>query len=332
MVIWGRAYFKVSLSPVSPCACPAILHRSFPQGPPQPQPAYKYLIMAYAQQFAYPVHDQHNNTHIQQRSALYHYDTSEGSSVLDPAALSEPNTNTTMSPGQHPHYRRDSFTNSTGVLSPAESASNWDHKLHAPGLGIEHAASLPPSNPFHHDNDAFVSREAPHNSATYAAHAWNFDQHSGTCTPTGFDVFPSTHDFEHAQYPHGVPEPSHPTYPTFTPVQRDPGYVPAPQVNTPMSPHSHTDWMAMAEAESKSRAMPQRMRSPPRTYADFQKRDGIRKKNARVDIPPERSLETIERLIGQTTNEDEIKELKAQKRLLRNREAAYVYLFVLFIV
>lgn len=55
---------------------------------------------------------------------------------------------------------------------------------------------------------------------------------------------------------------------------------------------------------------------------DFQRRDGIRKKNGRIDIPHERNIQTIDELIEQTTDEDTLKELKQQKRLLRNREAA----------
>ncbi|EPS38599.1 hypothetical protein H072_7690 [Dactylellina haptotyla CBS 200.50] len=52
------------------------------------------------------------------------------------------------------------------------------------------------------------------------------------------------------------------------------------------------------------------------------RRDGIRKKNARFDIPAERTLLNIDALITQSTDEGEIKELKQQKRLLRNRQAA----------
>jgi len=53
--------------------------------------------------------------------------------------------------------------------------------------------------------------------------------------------------------------------------------------------------------------------------------DGIRKKNARFDIPAEMNLTNIDQLISQSTDEQEIKELKQQKRLLRNRQAAYVF-------
>lgn len=52
------------------------------------------------------------------------------------------------------------------------------------------------------------------------------------------------------------------------------------------------------------------------------RRDRIRKKNARFEIPAERTLNNIDQLIGQSTNEEETRELKQQKRLLRNRQAA----------
>ena len=88
-----------------------------------------------------------------------------------------------------------------------------------------------------------------------------------------------------------------------------------------MSPHSNQDWMVVADAE---RNMSKRLRtgSPPRTSVDLQRRDGIRKKNGRIDIPLERNINTIDELIEQATDDETLKELKQQKRLLRNREAA----------
>ncbi|GME26158.1 hypothetical protein AOQ84DRAFT_305905 [Neofusicoccum parvum] len=68
--------------------------------------------------------------------------------------------------------------------------------------------------------------------------------------------------------------------------------------------------MAMAAQEMESRPINKR------------KRPDVRKKNIRFEIPPERSLLNIDQLIAQSTNEEEIKELKQQKRLLRNRQAA----------
>ena len=52
------------------------------------------------------------------------------------------------------------------------------------------------------------------------------------------------------------------------------------------------------------------------------RRNGVRKKNARIAIPYQRSLAVIEQLIQQSQNQAELKELKSQRRLLRNREAA----------
>jgi hypothetical protein len=59
-----------------------------------------------------------------------------------------------------------------------------------------------------------------------------------------------------------------------------------------------------------------------RSHNELRRGDGIRKKNARFDIPAERNLSNIDHLIAQSTDEQEIKELKQQKRLLRNRQAA----------
>ncbi|EGX92066.1 bZIP transcription factor, putative [Cordyceps militaris CM01] len=52
------------------------------------------------------------------------------------------------------------------------------------------------------------------------------------------------------------------------------------------------------------------------------RRDGVRKRNARFEIPPDHNLNNIDQLIAESSNEMEIKELKQQKRLLRNRQAA----------
>jgi hypothetical protein len=77
--------------------------------------------------------------------------------------------------------------------------------------------------------------------------------------------------------------------------------------------------------------MQKRMRpqSPgPRAHSPLHvRRDGIRKKNARFDIPAERTLLNIDQLIARSQDDNEIKELKQQKRLLRNRQAAYVFFF-----
>ncbi|KAL1901832.1 hypothetical protein Sste5346_001535 [Sporothrix stenoceras] len=59
-----------------------------------------------------------------------------------------------------------------------------------------------------------------------------------------------------------------------------------------------------------------------RSHNDMRRGDGVRKKNSRFDIPSDRNLNNIDRLISNSKDEQEIKELKQQKRLLRNRQAA----------
>ena len=96
----------------------------------------------------------------------------------------------------------------------------------------------------------------------------------------------------------------------------------------PMSPQSSQGgWMSATSSDTtEPRSRP--VRSPSYRAASplsHLRSDGIRKKNARFEIPAERNLHNIDSLILSTNDETEKKELKQQKRLLRNRQAAYVY-------
>ncbi|CEJ90513.1 hypothetical protein VHEMI06293 [[Torrubiella] hemipterigena] len=72
---------------------------------------------------------------------------------------------------------------------------------------------------------------------------------------------------------------------------------------------------------SRSSHMPAREQQTAQSISDA-RQEGIRKRNTRFEIPPEHNLGNIDHLIAQSTDEHRIKELKAQKRLLRNRQAA----------
>lgn len=89
-----------------------------------------------------------------------------------------------------------------------------------------------------------------------------------------------------------------------------------------MSPQSSQGWMPapmdLTDTPAQLTKAPVYRNGSPMTV----RRDGIRKKNARFEIPAERTLSNIDQLISQSTNEEDIKELKQQKRLLRNRQAA----------
>ncbi|KAF2724965.1 hypothetical protein K431DRAFT_216695 [Polychaeton citri CBS 116435] len=265
-----------------------------------------------------------------------YFESEDSSNVLDPAIL---DADMMQSPHNSNQFRKDSFA-SNGVLSPPAENSAWDSSSYV-ACNPEHAAASGVTGTFHGDRTAFVRHSVAHQS-TYRPQPqpqpqqaqWNMDQSSGQCTPThGLDFMPQP-QFEGPPYAlqrtESAPsqsfarQPHHATH-NFNgiPVPEQ-NFIPAPQVQTPMSPHSHQDWMAMAAQEGDRRPMPKRMRpqSPPRTIVDLQRRDGIRKKNGRIEIPQERNIHTIDELIDKTTDEDLLKELKQQKRLLRNREAA----------
>ncbi|RMX96125.1 hypothetical protein D0868_11352 [Hortaea werneckii] len=262
------------------------------------------------------------------------YFDDDDSAILDPAIL---DADIMQSPNGL-HYRKDSFANSHGVLSPAEShGPSWDHHQYA-GVPIDSASGNGP-NVYHEESNNSFARHAPsipHHGAAYGhqTHAphWSLEQTSGNCTPTtGLEFMPPpppSYEGQHYSHPrtdsvHGTFQPAPPP-PPFAASHEAPGFAAAPHVQTPMSPHCHQDWMGMAQQEMDSRPMTKRMRasSPPVTMVDYARRDGIRKKNGRIEIPPERNIHTIDELIDQTTDEGLLKELKQQKRLLRNREAA----------
>ena len=94
---------------------------------------------------------------------------------------------------------------------------------------------------------------------------------------------------------------------------------------TPMSPQSSQGgWMSNTSSDdTEPRSRPTQsptMRIPSPMSA--MRPDGIRKKNARFEIPTERNLHNIDEMINAARDEPTKKELKQQKRLLRNRQAA----------
>ena len=128
----------------------------------------------------------------------------------------------------------------------------------------------------------------------------------GSCTPTtAYEAYPSYHGL---------------------PVGTSAPFNPGAALST--SSQSGQDWSSISSTDQMDlRSMPKQEPLSSPTYnpnPPLMRRDGIRKKNARFEIPAERTLRTIDHLINQTNDEQEIKELKQQKRLLRNRQAAYV--------
>lgn len=75
--------------------------------------------------------------------------------------------------------------------------------------------------------------------------------------------------------------------------------------------------------EHEAQPSPKRIRRAFDTGTFVARPDGVRKKNAKFEIPEERNLDTLDAMIKEAKSDGELKELKMQKRLLRNRDAAY---------
>jgi hypothetical protein len=166
---------------------------------------------------------------------------------------------------------------------------------------------------------SFMPVDGPH-STSYQT-SWMPRTDSGSCTPTaGYEQYPAEGDQSAtAPFSGGAVGPVGAI--PMNPMSYRAGMFAQPG-SVAMSPQSSQGWMPapmdLADATSHSTKSPSYRNDSPLTM----RRDGIRKKNARFEIPAERTLSNIDHLISQSTNEDEIKELKQQKRLLRNRQAA----------
>ncbi|KAF2468140.1 uncharacterized protein BDR25DRAFT_326912 [Lindgomyces ingoldianus] len=245
----------------------------------------------------------------------------DDSTTLDSNILDTP---TLMSP----------TTSTQGIFSP--DTSLWED--FSAGQFVDRTATSSVVN--HNGNNPFFTEQSnnpfarlPANqAATYGQQtSWPVTDNSGSRTPTAskpLNPF-GPGDFDSAQSSF-VPVASHMSSafgnPHGLPVHsnvRPSSVFPSAPPEQPMSPHTNSEWMAFNQQELDARPGPKRMRanSPLRSYSP--RRDGgIRKKNARFDIPAERNLANIDHLIANCTNEDQMKELKQQKRLLRNRQAA----------
>lgn len=218
-----------------------------------------------------------------------------------------------------------------GIFSP--DTSIWED-FSAQGQFVDRTASSSvvntnANNPFftaEQSNNPFARLPA-NQAASYGQQTWPVQDASGSRTPTAnkpMNPFAPA-EFNAAAPAPFVPEPHQMAFHGM-PIQsnvRPSSVFPQAPPEQPLSPHTNSEWMAFNQQEMDARPGPKRMRqsSPPRSFTP--RRDGgIRKKNARFDIPAERNLMNIDNLIASCQNEEEMKELKQQKRLLRNRQAA----------
>ncbi|KAI1816490.1 bZIP transcription factor [Poronia punctata] len=226
-------------------------------------------------------------------------------SILDPSAI---DSGLDMSPPMA-GSRRDSFAVAGSLFSP--KTEDW----HSVDM-----QSVPSNNPFlEPSNTNPFTRSADQTQGPFGSQnqPWSMTHGSGTCTPVQYDGLEATYDSNPSvfqQRPLSMQ----------TPFGNSAGHVPlfstvgTSNPSMPTSPQK--DWMS---GEFKNQSLKRsHVESSIRSHNEMRRGDGIRKKNARFDIPAERNLDNIDTLISQSTDDQEIKELKQQKRLLRNRQAA----------
>lgn len=244
------------------------------------------------------------------------------SSILDDNILDN-NLDLDMSPVER---RRESMMDSA-IYSP--SSRDWADFDHDMGASLDGPSPIA-SGSFEHtstNNNPFIKLEAQ--QAFSSQHnGWNSRaMASGSVTPAYDGAFSASGHFDTSYLTaYATPAPT-----TYEASNITPNSIYQSSVSTLPSSASVSDgqWPTASVASSndqESRPLTKRMRpqSPgPRSHSPLNlRRDGIRKKNARFDIPAERTLLNIDTLIAQSADDQEIKELKQQKRLLRNRQAA----------
>lgn len=249
-------------------------------------------------------------------NAAQNYFEEDSSSTIDDTILDHGALDSGLDMSPHmADSRRDSFAVAPSLFSP--KTEDWQ------SVDMQ---SIPSNNPFFdpHSNNPFMRLEQHQPPPAYGTQTpWTMSS-SGTATPLqAFDGLPTEFD------PNASLFQRPPTMQTPTPFGNPGGQLPMfphhighPNGQSiPTSPQKN-DWMGQS---LKDQAIVKRSRPAGdliRSHNELRRGDGIRKKNARFDIPAERNLSNIDHLIAQSTDEQEIKELKQQKRLLRNRQAA----------
>ncbi|KAL7924009.1 hypothetical protein ACQKWADRAFT_311794 [Trichoderma austrokoningii] len=166
--------------------------------------------------------------------------------------------------------------------------------------------SLPSNNPFYepHSTNPYVRFDQPSaNPYISSANPWAMNGGSGAATPFQRYGGGMATDFE-----------------ANASIFQQPIHAPTPFPTSGNMFANLADGQSMQDGQNAAKKLQDG--AAIRSHNDLRRGDGIRKKNARFEIPAERNLSNIDQLIAQSTDEQEIKELKQQKRLLRNRQAA----------
>lgn len=209
----------------------------------------------------------------------------------------------------------DSLLDQSGIDSGLDLSPPMDSRRESFGIGgplfspktedwqSVDMQSLPSNNPFYEPpstNPYMRFDQSSANPFISSGNPWAMNGGSGTATPFQQRFGGMAADFE-----------------TNTSIFQQPIHAPTP------FPTSGNMFANLADGQDGQNAAKKMQDGAAlRSHSDLRRGDGIRKKNARFEIPAERNLSNIDQLIAQSTDEQEVKELKQQKRLLRNRQAA----------
>ncbi|BCS21240.1 putative bZIP transcription factor [Aspergillus puulaauensis] len=266
--------------------------------------------MARFSQPAFDFYHQHPST-LDAKPSSTSYLEEDDMSVLDDKILDSTSDLTSADHRRHSYEQgADAFQHRDSVWSDFSHSASSTQSRHSSQVGHPFFESTP--NPFMRMDGLPYGQPQ----------TWAISKDSGSCTPSAmYEPYPA--DMENtsvAPFAGGAVGPVNTVSMPSMSYRQHMGFAPPGAVA--MSPQSSQGWMPAAtdmhDPGSRPKASPTYRNSSPLSV----RRDGIRKKNARFEIPAERTLSNIDHLISQSTNEEEIKELKQQKRLLRNRQAA----------
>ncbi|OAA64309.1 bZIP transcription factor, bZIP-1 [Niveomyces insectorum RCEF 264] len=269
----------------------------------------------------------------------------EDGSILDDAALDHGalDSGLEMSPPMV-DSRRDSFALGSTLFSPKHE--DWQSmELQSLPTGNPFADHQHSTNPFMRmdqqqqqqqpQQQAQAQHQNSHHPGIAGGHVTSWPMsvstsaNSGVATPTvaHYDGLSADFDSTSSMFPRGSLQPPFTAMGgLFSPMHGLPT-VSAAAVTAATASASSVPMQLSSSGASIDNQVATAKKIPPqspmlRSHNDLRRGDGIRKKNARFDIPAERNLNNIDHLISQSNDEQEIKELKQQKRLLRNRQAA----------
>lgn len=251
-------------------------------------------------------------------SSISHHWDDESDVELDDNILNDPTTTTTTTSTNMAYdHRQEAFT-ALHPFHPTDHAA-WQEipqnhsSMHFNPLNQHHFLPADPAIHYQHhpteqtaNYDVNASAWNQQSSLNSTPHSATFGAYHPEPTVKGEDGYGHAIDTNQHDLMTSAAE-QHPYPPSAT------------------SPQSENGWMSGSSSDHNEK-MPKRevlspvfIDNPPRLRPD-----GVRKKNARFEIPDDRKVDTIDKIIMQTDPNDEtlLRELKQQKRLLRNRQAA----------